>query len=94
MNHPHKISRKKLMAENKRLTGQLITAQLMTGIVAQMGAVQIAAIQASFVGRDIREGGGNAVEVKQGESECFLGLKEKLENLGNIIKLDNSNQKV
>lgn len=94
MNHPHKISRKKLRDENERLKKQLLSAQLITGIVAQASAVQIATLKASFCSKQITESGGTIVEVNNSVNECFAGLKEDLERIGNITKLDNITVKV
>lgn len=69
MNHPRRMARKKLLAEIKRLNGQLIAAQMMTAMVCQVSAVQVAVLQASIISRNSMGSGGVVVEVNTSDTD-------------------------
>jgi hypothetical protein len=77
--HPPKVSRKKLKAEIDMLKKQVLTANYLTVVTANMAGIQMAAMQASFISKSVRESMGEGVEIQS-----------RVEDLAFIVKNHNS----
>jgi hypothetical protein len=88
--HPPKVSRKKLKAEIDMLKKQVLTANYLTVVTANMAGIQMAAMQASFISKSVRESMGEGVEIKQNLISASFELQSRVEDLAFIVKNHNS----